>query len=671
MHWTAHKNLLLSALLSNGFMAQAQQGDADVDPYVPVYTNCPSNLRIRDPSDGLSKEESVWRQQRGKQMIPNLEDYLNLANISDFDVSSFIKKLKPTNVPVVGLSVSGGGTQSGLGGLGIWQAYDARSDVAVAARTGGLTQLLSYITGLSGGGTVTVSLLAANNFSTTDALRKATNFSAAYASGPDGDQEAFLKEIFENTGAKAEAGFPVSVGDTFGQFWGTWLPEDQLFSNYSDIAANGTAFNLGDAPMPILALAEVIPGKSPEIGKLMYPGFNKTNGFNLTAYEVTPFEFGSWLGGRVQAFISTKWLGTAMSKGKAQNSSECVQGFDKLTLMQGTTANAFTAWFIDAFYDIPTFAKRSLYERQTVNKDINDIPIPEDQYDNPLVQLVNETAEYFDLTFNESLWSTFPNPFEDYNNDMEGVSELLLLDGSLTGETNPLRPLIIPDRRLDLIIVYEASGDSIANGWVNGTNLINTALSAKEGNIPFPDIPDVNTMVAQNLTKQPTFFGCNATKDTPLLLYLPNAPWTGYTNYSYTIDQFTDEQLDIAFDNAFQIATYGNGTVDPDWPACLACAAIKGALQRTNTKLPSQCQECFDSHCWDGKTSSKVATAADFDLRPRLNTSLTYEEWNKTEWNAGSSNSTNGKDDDSAGSKITGSFVGVSLSIFLTAALLM
>ncbi|KAM6508345.1 hypothetical protein FALCPG4_018218 [Fusarium falciforme] len=87
-------------------------------------------------------------------MIPQLEDYLKLANISDFDVSSFIKKLKPTNVPIVGLSVSGGGTQSGLGGLDIWQAYDARSDDAIAARPGGLTQLLSYITGLSGGGAV-------------------------------------------------------------------------------------------------------------------------------------------------------------------------------------------------------------------------------------------------------------------------------------------------------------------------------------------------------------------------------------------------------------------------------------------------------------------------------------------------------------------------------------
>ena len=92
-------------------------------------------------------------------MIPNLEDYLKLANVSDFDVSAYVKKLKSTNVPIVGLSVSGGGTQSGLGGLGVWRAYDARSDVAIAARTGGLTQLLSYITGLSGGGAVTVSLL--------------------------------------------------------------------------------------------------------------------------------------------------------------------------------------------------------------------------------------------------------------------------------------------------------------------------------------------------------------------------------------------------------------------------------------------------------------------------------------------------------------------------------
>ncbi|VZH92380.1 unnamed protein product [Fusarium fujikuroi] len=660
--------VLLIARFSKNWKAVvlAQSG---ADPYAPVYTECPSSLKIRKASDGLSDEESSWREQRAKQIIPHLEDYLKLANISNFNVSNYINKLKSDDVPVVGLSVSGGGTQSGLGGLGVWQAFDARSAIARAARTGGLTQLFSYITGLSGGGAVTVSLLAANNFTTTDGVKKASNFSLDYSSGPDGNQTAFFTNIFENMGAKDESGFPVSVADTFGQFWGTWLPNDKVYSNYSDIASKNTAFALGDAPMPIMCFAEVIPGKSPEIGKLMYPGFNKSTRFNLTAYEVTPFEFGSWVGGRVQAFIQTKFLGTSMTEGKPQNKSECVQGFDKLTLMQGTTANAFTAWFIDSFYGIPVFAKRWLGKRQKVNPDINDVPVPKDQYDNPLVQLVNETAMYFDLTFNESLWATYPNPFEDYNDDMKGVSELLLVDGSLTLESNPLRPLIIPERKLDLIIVYEASSDA-PNSWVNGSNLINTALSASQGNIPFPKIPDVNTIVAQNLSFQPTFFGCNASSSTPLLLWLPNAPWTGYTNYSYTQTQFTPNQVDIALENAFQVATYGNGSVDENWPACLACAAIKGSLRRLDIEIPKQCEECFERHCWNGTTIDREATAGDFDLRPRLDPELSFAKWNESDWEKEESTGSGSGGDDSGGVKLGNNMVGLVLSLVAMAALL-
>ncbi|KAI3582955.1 acyl transferase/acyl hydrolase/lysophospholipase [Fusarium oxysporum f. sp. albedinis] len=655
--------LLLTSLFS---FTLAQSG---ADPYAPVYTTCPSSLKIRKASDGLSDEESSWREQRAKQIIPNLENYLKLANITNFNVTNYINKLKSDDVPIVGLSVSGGGTQSGLGGLGVWQAFDARSAIARAARTGGLTQLFSYITGLSGGGAVTVSLLAANNFTTTDGVKKASNFSLDYSSGPDGNPTAFFTTIFENMGAKDESGFPVSVADTFGQFWGTWLPEDKVYSNYSDIASKNTAFTLGDAPMPIVCFAEVIPGKSPEIGKLMYPGFNESERFNLTAYEVTPFEFGSWVGGRVQAFIQTKFLGTSMSEGRPQNKSECVQGFDKLTLMQGTTANAFTAWFIDSFYGIPVFAKRWLEKRQKVNPDINDIPIPKDQYDNPLVQLTNMTAEYFDLTFNESLWATYPNPFEDYNEDMKGVSELLLVDGSLTLESNPLRPLIIPDRKLDLIIVYEASSDA-PNSWVNGTNLINTALTASQGNIPFPKIPDVNTIVAQNLSFQPTFFGCKASSSTPLLLWLPNAPWTGYTNYSYAQTQFTTNQVDIALENAFQVATYGNGSVDENWPACLACAAIKGSLRRLDIEMPKQCEQCFERHCWNGTTSDRKATAGDFNLTPRLEPELSFAKWNESDWEKEESMGSGSGGDDSAGVKVGNNMVGLVLSLIAMAYML-
>ncbi|RKK83648.1 hypothetical protein BFJ69_g2387 [Fusarium oxysporum] len=656
-----------TAVITGKYVIQYSFGAMSVGGVVPMI----DGIGVGWGFTGLSDEESSWREQRAKQIIPNLEDYLKLANITNFNVTNYINKLKSGDVPIVGLSVSGGGTQSGLGGLGVWQAFDARSAIARAARTGGLTQLFSYITGLSGGGAVTVSLLAANNFTTTDGVKKASNFSLDYSSGPDGNQTAFFTTIFENMGAKDESGFPVSVADTFGQFWGTWLPEDKVYSNYSDIASKNTAFTLGDAPMPIVCFAEVIPGKSPEIGKLMYPGFNESERFNLTAYEVTPFEFGSWVGGRVQAFIQTKFLGTSMSEGKPQNKSECVQGFDKLTLMQGTTANAFTAWFIDSFYGIPVFAKRWLEKRQKVNPDINDIPIPKDQYDNPLVQLTNMTAEYFDLTFNESLWATYPNPFEDYNEDMKGVSELLLVDGSLTLESNPLRPLIIPDRKLDLIIVYEASSDA-PNSWVNGTNLINTALTASQGNIPFPKIPDVNTIVAQNLSFQPTFFGCNASSSTPLLLWLPNAPWTGYTNYSYTQTQFTSNQVDIALENAFQVATYGNGSVDENWPACLACAAIKGSLRRLDIEMPKQCEQCFERHCWNGTTRDRKATAGDFNLTPRLEPELSFAKWNESDWekeeSTGSGSGSGG--DDSAGVKVGNSMVGLVLSLIAMAYML-
>lgn len=92
-------------------------------------------------------------------MVQSLEAYLSTANISDFNQTAYLSKINATNAPIVGLAVSGGGTQSGIGGLGIWQAFDGRYAPAIAAGTGGIAQCLSYLTGLSGGGAVTVSTL--------------------------------------------------------------------------------------------------------------------------------------------------------------------------------------------------------------------------------------------------------------------------------------------------------------------------------------------------------------------------------------------------------------------------------------------------------------------------------------------------------------------------------
>lgn len=88
-----------------------------------------------------------------------VKSYLQVANVTGLDVNAFTSKLNSSNAPVAGLAISGGGTQSGMGGFGIWRAFDSREPQAVAARTGGLTQILTYLTGLSGGGCVTVASL--------------------------------------------------------------------------------------------------------------------------------------------------------------------------------------------------------------------------------------------------------------------------------------------------------------------------------------------------------------------------------------------------------------------------------------------------------------------------------------------------------------------------------
>lgn len=108
-------------------------------------------------------------------------------------------------------------------------------------------------------------------------------------------------------------GLPVSVADSFGQFWGGWIPHNQTYGNYSSLGMNGTAFSQDHAPMPILTLAKAIPGQSPNTGGLLYSGFNGTDGFNLTSYEITLYEFSTWAWGRIQDFMLTRYLGSSMT----------------------------------------------------------------------------------------------------------------------------------------------------------------------------------------------------------------------------------------------------------------------------------------------------------------------------------------------------------------------
>jgi lysophospholipase len=115
------------------FFVYAQSEGAD--PYAPLNATCPKDLAVRD-AKSLSDEESKWRDGRLEKVHAALDTYLKNAQIPDFNITEYTEKLKTEDSPVVGLAISGGGTQSGVGGLGLWQAFDARygnaSDLLVA-----------------------------------------------------------------------------------------------------------------------------------------------------------------------------------------------------------------------------------------------------------------------------------------------------------------------------------------------------------------------------------------------------------------------------------------------------------------------------------------------------------------------------------------------------------
>lgn len=118
--------------------------------YTPSVVACPVNHTfIRPASDGLSPSESAWRIKRHSNVVPSLEAYLKNVRIPGFDVASYISDLGHyiEYAPVTALTLSGGGNRAELSGLGMYQALDSRHPASWAAKTGGLLQTMTYISG--------------------------------------------------------------------------------------------------------------------------------------------------------------------------------------------------------------------------------------------------------------------------------------------------------------------------------------------------------------------------------------------------------------------------------------------------------------------------------------------------------------------------------------------
>lgn len=223
-----------------------------------------------------------------------------------------------------------------------------------------------------------------------------------------------------------------------------------------------------------------------------------------------------------------------------------------------------------------------------------------------------------------------PNPFFGVNPDINpsaNTRDLTLVDGGLDGQNVPLHPLIQPTRKVDVIFAMDNSADttrrdgSLTN-WPNGTALIATYERHVSGNMGngtfFPAIPDVNTFIGQGLNNRPTFFGCvgsnittDQTKVPPLIVYIPNAPYTFNSNFSTADLTYTQTQRDLMIENGYNVATQGNGTLDSNWAACVGCAIVHREQERQGATQTAQCQKCFTDYCWDG--TRETVQAAEYD----------------------------------------------------------
>ncbi|KAF8314068.1 hypothetical protein DL93DRAFT_2080560 [Clavulina sp. PMI_390] len=554
--------------------------------YAPsIKQTCPSTL-IRQPSsssEALSSDESAWVAARRANVVSAWESYLtnsalNLTS-SGFDVKGFMANT--SNLPNIAIATSGGGYRAMLHGAGMFNAFDSRNASSVAQGTGGVLQLATYMAGLSGGSWWT-GTLAVNDFPPINDLVNFWNLEESLI-----DPSGLINLITYYTGLQKQIDQKLNVGGfdlSLTDYWGAALSRHLVNATDGGAATtfssiqNLTSFSQHDAPFPIIIAESRINDES-------------TIPTNTSIFEFTPFEFGSW-NPSLQAFIPMEFLGTGAVNGVANGTNGCVTGFDNAGFVMGTSATLFNELIVQ-------FLNSSSVFKSVLGELLGDV-------------------------LGENDLSTIPNPFTGLNPSTFADSnnaELQLVDGGEDKETLPLWPLIHPERNVDVILGIDANSNTDF-GWPDGSSIVATGERMKDPGFAslgsFPTVPaDAATFLNFGLNARPTFFGCNDSVSTPLVVYLPNAPYTSYTNFSTFQFSYTPQELDAYLTNAFHEAADNLTSIDPAnnvplFPTCLACALVSRAERRAGIEQTSDCQSCFNAYCWNG-VSNSTTPSTDYD----------------------------------------------------------
>lgn len=328
------------------------------------------------------------------------------------------------------------------------------------------------------------------------------------------------------------------------------------------------------------------------------PG-TKIISLNATVYEFNPFEMGTW-DPTTFGFAPIKYLGSNFSAGSVPSDGKCIEGFDSLSYIFGTSSSLFNAFLLQNISSYPGVPKFLIDAATNILTDLSDAE--------------NDIAQYQ------------PNPFLGWNkatNPTADSSELDLVDGGMDLQNIPLHPLIQPLRSVDVIFAVDSSADTTFS-WPNGTALrasYDRSLSAIANGTLFPPVPDDKTFIALGLNNRPTFFGCDPKNFTlksnqvvpPLVVYVPNAPYTAMSNVTTFTPSYKLSERDAIIRNGYDAATQGDGTLDGQWRTCVACAVMSRSWARTNTATPAQCASCFERYCWNGTVAAGVASTGEYE----------------------------------------------------------
>lgn len=133
--------------------------------YAPASVSCPATRPAVRTATGLSPQETEWLPVRGNNTIPAIKAVLSQAKISGLDTNSYIDGLisNGSQVPRIGIAISGGGYRALMNGAGALAAFDNRTSSSIAdGQLGGLLQAATYLSGLSGGSWLVGSLYVQN-----------------------------------------------------------------------------------------------------------------------------------------------------------------------------------------------------------------------------------------------------------------------------------------------------------------------------------------------------------------------------------------------------------------------------------------------------------------------------------------------------------------------------